>query len=579
MIWVFFVIASDSSGFIDTLWTPPDTLKPAVVVETADTTKKDTIWIYEIPDIVALKGKNALDNTVAEVPVLLSPVYQYTTPEVFLSSPFFLLKKNNSVLLASHSCDPLQTGYYLNSHPLNDRFSGFVDLNAVPVSCPDSIAAFKNTGGNLLDIDLKSKVNRYERPFSVINFTTLGDNTIYNIDFTRALTNDMGLFFSGLYSNIFKSQDNLYHKLNAYCGNLYCNRYLPLRFDFLYSSSAYGTEEENSLFDVSFTADILHNKLCVYYSRFGISWADSAGDSPINDSKNFGLVTETVKKTGLCDLYLGLDGVLSAVTTDHEGTFNGRSGKVFTGIGKIWQRLVFGADNSTSCGDDGAIRFSPRLTAGYDLFDSTFVTACVSRGFRLPTIAETDAPIDTALYVPNPELKAATWWNKEIGLKKGNYSVALYNTDLNDYIVYVQDIDWGYLQPHNRGGWSLSGIEGTVGFSLGKFLDYKLAGNYLFSGEPAYYLPSRYLSSSLTLKHENERSMQAIVLQGQYIGERADLSNTVYPEVGVVSIVGMIRFITLTAVLKVENILDQDVPFTPVPRLNTSLSLRWEFWD
>jgi outer membrane receptor protein involved in Fe transport len=438
---------------------------------------------------------------------------------------------------------------------------------------------YGNAGGDLLDVDVTSKVNRYERPFSILNFTTLGDNTIYNIDLTRALTNDLGLYFNGLYSNIFKLQDNLYQKLNAYYGNFYYNRYLPLRLDLLYASSTYGAEEENSLFDVSFTADILQNRLCVYYNRFGVSGADTAAGSSGNESKNFGLVTETVKRTPLCDLYLGLDGVLSTVVTDHEGTFNGQDGKVFTGIGKAWQRFLLCADNSISFGDEGQIRFSPRLAVGYDVYDSTYVTACVSRGYREPTVWETDAPIDTAIYIPNPGLKAETWWNKEIGLKKGNSSIVVYNTDFNDYIVYVKDIDWGYLEPRNRGDWSFSGIEGTIGFSPIKFIDFKLGGNYLFSGKPDHYLPSRHLGSSITLKHENERSMQAVIIQGQYIGERTNPSDSVYDDAGVVSAIGMIRFITLTAVLKVENLLDQDVSFTPLSRLNTSLSLKWEFWD
>jgi hypothetical protein len=579
MIWVFFIIGGDSLGFVDTLQTPLDTVKPAAVVQTADTTKKDTIWTYEVPSIMALEGKNAFGNAIATVQVSGPPAYQYTAPEVFLSSPFFLLKKNNSVLLASRSCDPLLTRCYLNNHPLNDRFRGYVDLNAVPVSCLDHVDASRNAGGELLDINMKSKVNRYERPFSILNFTTLGDNTIYNIDFTRALTNDLGLYFNGLYSNIFKSQDDLYHKLNSYYGNFYYNRYLPLRLDLMYSSSKYGVEENNSLFDVSFTADVLRNKLCAYYNRFGVTWADSAVDTSANEARNFGLVTETLKKTPLCDLYLGLDGVIFTVVTDHEGTFNGREGAIFTGIGKTWQQVIFCADNSVNFGDDGQIRFSPRLAVGYDVYDSTFVTACISRGFREPTIAEKDAPIDADLYWPNPELDPVTWWNKEMGLKKGNNSVVVYNTDFDDFIIYVEDIDGGFLKPQNRGDWSFSGIEGTLGYSVGKFLDLKLTGNCLFSGEPDHYLPSRHLGSSITLKHESERSMQAIMVQGQYIGERTDPSDSVYADAGVVSAIGVIRFITLTAVLKVENLLDQDIPFTPVPRFNTSLSLKWEFWD
>ncbi len=577
MIWVFFVVAGDSLGFIDTLRMPPDTVKPAAVVQTADTTKKDTIWTYEIPRIVALEGKNALGNAIATVRVQGSLAYQYTTPEVFSFSPYFLLKKDNSVLLISRSSDPLIAQYYLNGHPLKDRFIGFIDLNAVPVSCPDRIAMYGNAGGDLLDVDVTSKVNRYERPFSILNFTTLGDNTIYNIDFTRALTNDLGLYFNGLYSNIFKLQDNFYHKLNAYYGNFYYNRYLPLRLDLLYASSTYGAEEENSLFDVSFTADILQNRLCVYYNRFGVSRADTAAGSSGNESKNFGFVTETVKRTPLCDLYLGLDGVLSTVVTDHEGTFNGNEGKVIAGMGKTWQRLILCADNSTSFNDDGDIRFSPRLLVGYDMFDSTFLTTCISRGFRMPAITETDAPVDTALFLPNPELDPVTWWNKEIGMKKGNNSFVIYNTNFNDYIVYAED--WGYLKPVNRSNRSFLGIEGTAGFSLVKLLDFKLAGNYLFSDEPDHYLPSLHLGSSITLKRENDRSMQAITVLGLYVGERRYLSNAVYPDAGVISVVGMIRFITLTAVLKVENLLDQDVPFTPLSRLNTSLSLKWEFWD
>ena len=104
--------------------------------------------------------------------------------------------------------------------------------------------------------------------------------------------------------------------------------------------------------------------------------------------------------------------------------------------------------------------FLPQAGLTYELMNDKFLYATVSRGFSLPTVAETLTP-EGAI---NPEIKPETGYNYELGLKAQWLDKKLY-TELAFYTVQVSDllvaerVDNDQFVGRNAGKTSHNGIE------------------------------------------------------------------------------------------------------------------------
>ena len=109
--------------------------------------------------------------------------------------------------------------------------------------------------------------------------------------------------------------------------------------------------------------------------------------------------------------------------------------------------------------------FLPQAGLTYEFVDDKFVYATVSRGFSLPTVAETLTP-EGAI---NPEIKPETGLNYEVGLKAQWLNKTLY-TELAFYTVQVSDllvaerVDNDQFVGRNAGKTNHNGIEFLVNY-------------------------------------------------------------------------------------------------------------------
>ena len=557
----------------------PDTIHPlneksesTAVLAAVDTVKKDTIIIYEIPEIVRLGQKNAVDSILGITQRVIPAAHDLNPGEAFFSTPFFLLKNGNSISLVDRAIDPVRTRVLFNGHTIDNDLTGYLNLYQVPVQCLEEI-----TTARVAPLNFVSKVNHYDKPYSSINFSTLGNNTIYNIDFTRALTNDCGFYLDGLYSNAWSDQDSFYRKTNSFYTNLYYNRFLPMRFDFMFSSNSFGNEETDDFVTLSLVSGIGQYELGAHFNRSEMVPLDTLTGEYSRITENLGFNTETHSHTALFDYFADLHGAVSKTETGR-GTSAKNRLELLLEADKSYRRFLASAGNGFILVNREQYFLAPHLTLGYVLLDSTYLDISFIGDIREPTITELYAPLDPMNTKGNQDLETGYLWSKEIGLERKNFQVNLYQTDYDDFIAVRQDTD-GYYSAENIGHRSFFGTDGYIEVALCRSVSLGLSGNHLFSGEVEPYLPRTNARLSVMLKRETPRSLLGLIMRAYYIAERHGSNNNFLPVFKGLSLTGIIKFITLTTTLTMDNILDEDVDFYPMPRRNLRVSVKWDFWD
>jgi len=83
--------------------------------------------------------------------------------------------------------------------------------------------------------------------------------------------------------------------------------------------------------------------------------------------------------------------------------------------------------------------------------------------------------------------------------------------------------------------------------------------------------------------HGTPRFGFALTVRGEYVGMRQDRAGQQDDDpLALLSVIGKIRFVTLTFIFSVDNVLDKSYAYINgyenVPR-NSRFSVKWTFWD
>jgi outer membrane cobalamin receptor len=191
----------------------------------------------------------------------------------------------------------------------------------------------------------------------------------------------------------------------------------------------------------------------------------------------------------------------------------------------------------------------------------------------------------------NEDLVPEYYWSQEIGIKRKNCTLTFYKYDYDNLIVLQPNTD-NYYTPQNIASWQTIGVEGhcEVRIRLSNHSDTTsiteiaagYSGNYLFKVDSLSFIPKGNSSIFISFKRKTERFALDLKLQEQFVGVRQDIYGQEVPLFRILSAVGTVRFLTLSFILRFDNILDEHYAYIPdytmAPR-HLNFTVKWEFWD
>ncbi len=572
-----------------------------------DSTLVDTAIVYEIPTILEFQIPADSSGIPHILETLFPGTYGHSLAHTVDAMPItvFELGYRQPVLLSSRGQYPPGTSVYLNGHALEETVFGYRNLAILPIQFLDRITInrpyLSETG-----VCLHTKINRYDRPFSMISYTTGSHGTSqYHIDFTRPITNDYGLFLSGVYGTSAGFGQNDSSKIGAAYLNMYSAGF-PARLDIMFSLNDFGIPGidgdtnfavvESRFLDACLLFGSPLHKAAIYNTRNDHAYHDSLQGSSIEIHEQLiGAETKSYTDLGIAEVQYGVTGTYSDIESNCYGSHTVRSLTTTAGVTRAFGRIRFSIASRATFRDDYPFQVAP--TFGFDamIINRTYLTASVSRHFRIPSIAETTipaVPLPQAYYLIGVDtLKTEHFWSQDIGITGQFLTVMVYRQDFTEQIIIEKDED-DVLIPKNSGSSQSAGIEfsfhprvflqGTADGKNSTFVDLTAGGNYLFDENQRILLPREYVRASIGIHRETPRFGCSFTAAGLYIGERTDFSGGTIEIARSLNLAASIRFVSLSFIFRMDNIFDERNPVLPEyparPR-SYFFSIHWEFQD
>lgn len=573
----------------------------------ADTTAVDTARTYEIPEVLNPRHDMLVSDEIApgyfdrEVTDMLS--YLPLVPVSYGLGRFGAG--------AGKGRKPYYTRIYLNGRPLHHHPFGHFNLGFLPLHFVDRISVGQiAAGAQMSGVNFVSRVNRYDRPYSRAEFA-LGSyqSSTYGFDLTRALTNDLGFYLSGSYQETDGHRENSAAQALSLYSNVYVNRPLRLRFDFFYVGLDYGFpgstilpvtgQERDQFIDVSATAGIDRGAFTLFYDHELLDYRDTLHDKSLQVEVDcFGMLFErhdtlfsTALDYGASGAVINLNGGAYLPTGLHRLD-------VWTRLNKSVGRAFMRVSGRMESANYHEIFLCPKIEVGVSLPGSARLSAALSRDARPPSDFERWASYDSLvpyLSVAGDRFLSTEYcWIEEFALRGNSFLVNLYRVRFSDHIgvarILTNDYDYVYTYV-NQPELETSGIEGHLTLPLRwhnsdrsavtEFV-FGLGGNVQLSGDTITYYPHSSASTVAAVRRDTRRFGWGFALRAQRGAERLDLAGEEYSGYNVISAAGLIRFMSLSCVARLNNVLDEEyayLPFFPMAARSFDISVRWEFWD
>lgn len=574
-----------------------------ILLFTNDSTSVDTVQTYEIPEIVSFQDVISVAGEV--VPAF----YEQSSIDVLSRFPFvpYIYGFGQQSAVYGKGRKPQYTRIYLNSRPLHVHPFGYVSQAQLPLHFFEKMAYGSSiTGTELSAVSLESVVNRYDRPYSYAQFMfgSFGSN-VYGMDLTRAITDDLGFYLSGQYYKTDGYRDNTDAQTMSIYSNIYYNRFLPMRLDVFYLNNEYGFpgstqvpangRQEDQILDGSCTIGIDNSAVTLFYDYQNIDYNDTTnGKSLAVRTDQFGVMFARHDTMLGAVVDYGAQGFLTAL--DGGGCLPTRLSKA-----DMWARAKLGSERFflQAAGRLGMANYHrtflcPKAEFGVNITGSLYLSAAISGDVRPPSDFERWAPFDTLIpyftVAGNSRLEPEYCWAGEIGLRGNDLLLNFYRLDFTDYIAVRVD-SMHHPTYENLHSWETSGLEGFVRYPLRVYnadssamTEFVLGGsfNVWIAGDSATNVPFHFAGALVSIRRNTRRFSFGVALRSEYSGITRDLSGTEFAGFNVYSLAGLIKFLSLSCVVRLNNLFDEDyayIPHYPMAPRNYDVSVKWEFWD
>lgn len=580
-----------------------------------DSIEVDSAVVYEIPEIINFDSKN-IARTLYTTQDVTPSDWDFNLTDAFFHTPFMSTSFGDGQLnlVSKRGRNPRHTILYFNNHPIDNPLFGYINLTKLPVQFIENTVLEQNYFGTDR-INLTSKLNHYDKPFSYIRFTTGEFSTnLYNIDLSRPITHKFGFYLSGLYWDSHGYQLNSQFKIGSFYTNIYYNQIIPMRFDLIFFSNDYGLPGndldtlnhrtgKDKFIDACYVVGTNNNQAALYYTTNSTHYLDSlSGSSFEHNIENYGVDFRNYHNIKGYEIIYVLTNVISKIDSkvDNNPMFPGdpqseNSSRLWTLLNKSFNRVLLSVSNVCELRNTQDFFYAPGITFGFNMFDSTYFTGAVSRNYRIPYLSETyvpgEIPCSYWCIRGNENLVPEYYWSQELGIKRENIALTFYKHDYENLIFLQSDTDSCYT-PRNIDSWQTIGVETY----LKAFIQFKkhseakavteisagVGGNYLFKGDSLPLISKGNSNLFISLKRETKRFGLGLMMKGQFVGHRQDVSGQEMNPFSIFSIEGTIRFMSLSFNLCFDNILNEDYAYIPnytmKPR-HVNFTVKWEFWD
>lgn len=573
-----------------------------ILLSTNDSISVDTVQTYEIPEIVMFQ------NGISVVREVVPRYYEQSTGDVLTNLPMAALSYGFTGVngVSFRGAKPYYTRIYLNGRQQRHNLTGYFNLAQLSLHSTEKITSGQSiNGGGSSSLNFESKVNRYDRPYSFARFMFGSfENNIYGIDLTRAITNELGLYMSGEYHKTagFREQADA-QRLSVYA-NVYYNHFFPARFDIFYSDHDYGFpgmvnrpiegRQKDMFLDASATVAFKHSVMNFFYNARNAEYADS---------QNVVYVDHRIKQVGAdlsyhYDLFgIAVDYGVASYFLDVDGTVASYVDvplDLWARLSKEYRRFSLKAAGYFGKAGDHENFYCPRLEASYDFFESTGFYVSLGRDARAPSDLEIHSMFDTLnpyfIVDGNKDLISEYCWIQEAGVRSNQVAIGFYRYDYDNFIT-VNPGPANYYEFVNIDSWLVTGCEACFDLPLRFYnTDSSItisvvvggSGSVIIDGDSVPFTPQYQLGGQLSFTRETSRFGFGAAVRGEVYGRRIDISGQELSGFTVISAAGLVRFMGLSLVARINNLFDENyayIPHYPMAPRNYDVSVKWEFWD
>uniref|UniRef100_A0A7C4X9C8 Uncharacterized protein n=1 Tax=candidate division WOR-3 bacterium TaxID=2052148 RepID=A0A7C4X9C8_UNCW3 len=549
----------------------------------SDTINVDTIDVYKVPEVIQFGGIDSPADSLYTILKIIPPdISNPASAEILLGTPFFVQKKIDNYLVYT----PFNTSIRVNGRRMDNDFFGQFNLLQLPVQFFEEIDIKNfNDGSSERSIDFLSKVIKYNRPFSSIYFTLLGEDKIYNIDFTRNLSKSIFFYSSGLYSNFYNPLDTLYLKNSSFYTDLYYNQFLPVRLDVFYSNNNYGKLLDYDFLDGCLTLGSAHHKIALFHTLINNNFARASRDTMIyNTIKISGFKEESKINWKGFNFDSGLDGFLESIDSDLYGIQRVFPLSIYENLKRDFSHFVFGFSSGQKVEILEERKFIISILAytGYRIHNSVFFYLRIGKSHKNPKIYEKmGIPalfFDNYILNPNPNLTPEDLFTRELGIKGKDFFINFYKIDINDYMYFQWD-SLNYYTVRNLNSFSNSGCE--VFFRTKFFASFFIesSANYFFKDDSFQTMPRGHFCFAPVWQRKTPRSVLNIGVRLWYVGKRNDPFAERKNPFWTVSGYFGVKFLSLSLTLILDNLLNENFPEYSLFYRKLNLAIKWEFLD
>jgi outer membrane cobalamin receptor len=572
----------------------------------SDTTAADTVQTYEIPRIVTLWFHD--ETAYSDIRTARPVTGDHELIEVLFFSPFAILDFGGSqhATISRKGKDPHHSTLFLNGHRIDNPLFGYMDLSQLSAHPIDRIDMSDHMLGSEC-INIHSRVNQYDRPFSFVQFTwgDFGTN-IYNLGFTRPITNDFGFYLSGSYLETDGYDSHSQRDLGSLYSNIYYNTIVPMRLDVTYTSGEYGVRRNtvdslqatgySDFADVSLVLGNDNHRTSLYYTVNHNDYEGISSDSLLtNITRNYGVDINNHSNFGDYTFAYQLMGVVSDVESELVGEHTVSSLNARVALQKSFKRLSLSLGARSEWYDERDWLHAPHVTARFLLADSARLSATISRDFRNPSLLElyghSDVPQLYNWPVSNSSLVPEYMWVQELSFHWGMSAVTLYRHNYENMIAPCVDTE-GNFTVQNIASWEHTGAEAHIVHTVHLTRDTStqsntaisagLSGNYMFSGDSLARAPKSHVRGFITFVRETPRFGLRLTTRAEHVSTQQNRTAHRDEPFTVFSTVAHIRFVTLTFSVHFDNLVDDTYAYIEgyemAPR-SGRFSITWEFWD
>ncbi len=571
-----------------------------------DTTIIDSTRVYEVPEIFSHKVPAITEKIPFQTWVIPEPVaWDMDMLDLIHSTNYYPYYPGPghwlSIGSAGHSARSISMS--INGRRIYDPFYGYADFLWF---APGMVEQFSidHDHGIMPSVNISTRTNQDECPMSSLNYWGGANRTtLFDIAYSRPFNDQIGIYMNGYYDKGSGTRLNSDHRIYRFYMNKYLGSYI--RSDLLYYSNEFGfpandpdtnlRQAYTEVVDYGLGLGSKNHKILSGITSHRNRRPDVAGINPVQtrymlltlQNMNYLFWRKFSIKYGFETFYDYINSDLTPDIDNHHW--------ITANIDITWAsgNAVCQIKNKIE-GNKDKIFCVPGAVAGYNI-GNTAIFARAGRNIRVPTYLETrglSSPFCDyyGWFHGNPELNNEDVWGGEIGLDIGYLRLTFYDYFYHCQIVpriRIPDtmITFVDLPDQNIHGLTLNSdhhLHISKDTIVNKFLAIVLSAHidHCLTDENIIGQPRTNVSTGIGIRHESDRLGFAVLINGRYAGERAYGSWTSSDHIFIISPVLHLRFIALSASLRIENILDQNYQYIPdyqMPGRHVLFGVKWDF--